>query len=1175
MRPIRLELSGLNSYIEKQVIDFEKLTERGLFGIFGNTGSGKSTILDAITIAMYGTIARNTKEYINSACDKATISYEFEIGSKNAKRKYKVDRTIVRSKTGTKTSHARLIEIHNDGENKILADKVGEVNDKVAQVVGLTANDFTRSVVLPQGKFNDFLKLTGAERRDMLERIFNLEKYGRGLIDKVRRRKITQLQNRRDINTKLSQYENISEEIYENTLKELELLKEQEKERTKELELAQRSYEESKEVYEEQIKLEKNEQRKKELDLKKFDIKDKTIQLENGLNADKINPYIYGVQSLEKKISADESSIDVLEKKLSILSQELMLSKKKAEEAYKEKNDQMPKLSEEKARLERAKSIETEIIDIDKELKELKEKGSKLNKDKEDLAKIKNASESKKEIVVKNLKDLETKIHKLKISADLKQKIFLAYDYEKEYNKIIEDKKEKNDKLNLVIKEFEDINLKIKYVQKDKDIISKKLDSENIHLESLSKKCPGKNEDILNKTEYLVDLKSKAEKAKDNEERKNHVQNELNSILEQKHNLEREVNSTNEKLETNKKNIVVIEKELDRLKYLNLASELRKELKENMPCPVCGSRHHENMVLDNNEDKIDFTKDKLEHLKREENTIRVRLEELSSKHNQYISAEKIKLKEMEELKLKLGEVKSSELTKKLDEEYKLLEVLKSNLQRWETDKEETESKIAKYKEEKNKIEKEEVKLQESINSYKKNIKELKEEIEEIEEKYKKIKDLYIGLKTTIKIQDIESKVNEINKNEKELEELNTEYEKFYLQKNKLEDDIKLYQTNLHQIELELMKSREVYIEKRRVREDKYSELLAITKGELSQNLLNTLEENIKRIISLEETTKKKLEEQRVEYEKYIAEKNNVEGRLKIAREQFKVQEETLKQLLEDNKFESIYAVKRALLEPDHKKRLGEEISEYEEEQRLLTFKIQELKDKLNGRRVRKEDFEGLKNNIYNLKVDLGRVTKEIGAKQNTIFTLKDSLEKVKVLNKDLKIVEHKVDLLEELDRIIQGNRFVEYVATNQLKYIALEASKRLEEITKGRYALEIDSTLNFVMRDNFNGGLRRSVDTLSGGETFLTSLSLALALSSQIQLKGSAPLEFFFLDEGFGSLDSELLEIVMQSLERLHSDKLSVGIISHVEEMKNRVPIKLVVMPSEAGNGSKVKIEYS
>ena len=158
---------------------------------------------------------------------------------------------------------------------------------------------------------------------------------------------------------------------------------------------------------------------------------------------------------------------------------------------------------------------------------------------------------------------------------------------------------------------------------------------------------------------------------------------------------------------------------------------------------------------------------------------------------------------------------------------------------------------------------------------------------------------------------------------------------------------------------------------------------------------------------------------------------------------------------------------------------------------------------------------------------------------------------------------------------MQGKRFVEFVAKNQLEYIVIEASKRLDIMTKGRYVLEIDDNLNFVIRDNYNGGLRRSIKTLSGGETFLTSLALALALSSQIQLKGSAPLEFFFLDEGFGSLDNELLDIVMESLEKLHSEQLSVGIISHVEELKNRVPVKLIVTPNDGGNGSKINIEYS
>jgi exonuclease SbcC len=89
-------------------------------------------------------------------------------------------------------------------------------------------------------------------------------------------------------------------------------------------------------------------------------------------------------------------------------------------------------------------------------------------------------------------------------------------------------------------------------------------------------------------------------------------------------------------------------------------------------------------------------------------------------------------------------------------------------------------------------------------------------------------------------------------------------------------------------------------------------------------------------------------------------------------------------------------------------------------------------------------------------------------------------------------------------------------------------------------------------------------------------LALALSLSTQIQLKGSAPLEFFFLDEGFGTLDANLLEVVMTSLEKLHTDQLSVGIISHVEELKERVPVKLLVTPGDAGaTGSRVRLEYS
>lgn len=90
----------------------------------------------------------------------------------------------------------------------------------------------------------------------------------------------------------------------------------------------------------------------------------------------------------------------------------------------------------------------------------------------------------------------------------------------------------------------------------------------------------------------------------------------------------------------------------------------------------------------------------------------------------------------------------------------------------------------------------------------------------------------------------------------------------------------------------------------------------------------------------------------------------------------------------------------------------------------------------------------------------------------------------------------------------------------------------------------------------------------------MASLALALALSSGIQMKGAAPMELFFLDEGFGTLDETCLDIVMEALEKVRTKKRSVGIITHVEEIKARIPTRLIVEAARPGEGgSRVHME--
>jgi exonuclease SbcC len=147
------------------------------------------------------------------------------------------------------------------------------------------------------------------------------------------------------------------------------------------------------------------------------------------------------------------------------------------------------------------------------------------------------------------------------------------------------------------------------------------------------------------------------------------------------------------------------------------------------------------------------------------------------------------------------------------------------------------------------------------------------------------------------------------------------------------------------------------------------------------------------------------------------------------------------------------------------------------------------------------------------------------------------------------------------------------MAGEHLDAIAGIATDWLGVLTGRRYALEVAPDGGFMVRDDGNGGERRPVHTLSGGETFITSLALALALSSQVQLRGKYRLEFFFLDEGFGSLDPNLLEVVMGCLERMQGQQMSIGIISHVPELRERILRQVLVTPAEqGGRGSRVQV---
>lgn len=1176
MKPIKLELMGLNSYTDKQTIDFEKLTSRGLFGIFGNTGSGKSTILDAITIALYGDISRDTTDYINSSCDKAIVKYEFEIGSKNNRKRYFVERTIKNSATGgTKTSRVLLGEIKDSGDIDVLADKVGEVKSKIQDIIGLTSDDFTRSVVLPQGKFSEFLKLQDRDRRKMLERIFNLEKYGEKLSNKVKARRNEAKEKITSLNGKLSQHEGITEELYEETIEELLQSKKMEKLKNEDLAIAEKEFEENKIIFEDQKSLQKYIDRKSQIDLKEKEINIKREAIERSEIGENIIPHINDIKILEKDIYENSNEVQRLEGIITNIKKEIDLLSIRYEDAKKEKNEKIPLLIEEKGKLQRGIDLEEKIEILNFSIKELKKEIDIETKGKEELKKLITDLQNQVDNKYKKIQDNNKNIESLRISTQLKENIFEAYNKEEELKKIGAEREENKTLLKDVNKRIEDLKFKNIDVEKNKSSVNIKLKRLLEHQETLNRSCPGDNKIISSEKEYLHNLKSRLENTKDYEKQINSIKDDLNKNEKSKFDNQRYLNESSIKLERINKAIDDLKEEQRNLIYQNMASYLRQELKDNEPCPVCGSIHHEKIYTSANFEEAKLVEEKIKKLEDEYSKEKRDYDELALKNREINSFESIKRKTLNELESKLGDYNSSSLEKEIDIKQKELKILEEKVSSWEEDKNKTIEEIYKIKDLKYDVEKEEVKIKENLNLDRKLSIELKDKIDNLNNKYDNLNLEYLGLKSKVKVNDLAVKVKEIGENEKKVEKLNKEMSILNKEKEDLDKEYKEKESLFNEIDKKLSNLVQHRDTKYKEVKNKEEELNKIAKGISPAKLLQATIDNIDRITNNEKELHEALTNKKHGFDENSKLKSSKDGVLSQAKKQLESKNQTLTTLLIDNKFDSVNSVEKSILPKEEKDKYKGEIEYFDEETKYLIVKISDLNKKLNGRSIKPEEFENLHISINSLKNEIATLRKEIGSKENELKNIEKSLLSIKELTKEIKNVDHELSLLDEINKLIMGNKFVEYVATNQLKYIALEASKRLGSITRGRYALEIDENLNFIMRDNMNGGQRRSVDSLSGGETFLTSLSLALALSSQIQLKGSSPLEFFFLDEGFGSLDTELLEVVMGSLENLHNDQLSIGIISHVEELKNRVPVKLLVSPCDVGKGSRVKIEYS
>jgi exonuclease SbcC len=1148
MKPIQLTWSGLQSYREKQEIDFTLLCDAGVFGIFGPTGSGKSTILDAITLALYGKVERasnGTQGILNQAEKVLSVSFTFELSHADGAKRYRVERQFKRAAdVSVLNSMCRLIQVQTEQDSVVLADKAGDVNAQVLEILGLSMQDFSRAVILPQGKFAEFLSLKGSDRRQMLQRLFHLEHYG-----DVLNARVSQRTKETDIAIKQIMAEqqglgDASEQALAVLKQQLEESRQFAKQQRGHLQQATKQWEEMKLIRSLQQEVQGVEAQRLELVLQEERIAEQELQLRLAEQAEQVRHFLEEYEETNLQAQA----LLLRQEQMATHYNEAVGKTEKAvvlhTQAKHELTLQDAPLQVMLEQLKQAIVLEQDIQKgrlLEKELLE------KLELCKEQLSHSQNDLVKKREIharAIKKQADLNDQLKALEVKADDRHRLHNA----------LRDKHTKQTTLAKVNELQQQVESKQQQILKERTIeaeIINQLSQNRAHLTSLFLSI---EEHALINSDYQFRL----------ENLKIYV---TNAIEKQKK----------------------IEKADERERF---AMQLASQLQEQQPCPVCGSTEHPSPIHRLSEQPKDAVQilQELEWL----DLLLSNVQQLQFVHHkQSMQQLDLQQKLTESLpflnRSKLAEAQAAatfsmdspapvfiESIRSLEEEY---ESLKEGLQITDQQLVQIANEMKQALQQKDRYIQQQMEASAQIQANTVMFNGLEAGLTEAQKEYKLQLDQWEAAYPLFSLETIQMESEKLNERDQAAEQLRI----------RVDQSIPFIEEIVREIELRMQECTE--LDKRKIQLETEHKGLHQLNNELHHQfklrwdhesqegspIAGRIQKTELLLLQLRETehqTKQQMERYQNELKQLNDQYISLRQAADSAQQAYKKAEQFWQKALLKTTFVTAEQVKKALLSRNQMELWHNEVKQHREQEARLTNKLEELKSKLNGQSASDTLWMEAELVLSTARETDERALQDLAKVERDLEQLQSKHIHWCALEQNLLKLKIEFAGLSKLQNVLRGNAFVEYIAEEQLTQVCRVASERLGQLTRQRYALEVDSSGGFVIRDDANGGVKRPVGTLSGGETFLTSLALALALSAQIQLSGKYPLEFFFLDEGFGTLDPDLLETVVEALEKLHIDRLTVGIISHVPELKARLPRKLIVESAESGGrGSRVFIE--
>ncbi|MDD4771595.1 MAG: SMC family ATPase [Bacteroidales bacterium] len=972
MIPVRLTIQGLYSYQEAQTIDFTQLTQAGLFGLFGAVGSGKSSILEAITFAIYGKTERlnqsgDNRYYnmMNLKSNELLIDFEFRSGSE-------LYRSIVKGKRNSKQFDnvpSLKRSAYRLQEGAWLPVELGELE----RSIGLNYDHFKRTVIIPQGRFQEFLQLGGADRTQMMKELFHLDRFEFSM--QTAALESTNMQERKLLEDRLQQLGRVTEEDLAALQEQLEQM-EREDARTRQL-------------------------------------LDAALQKRDQLKQ---------IQALELK----------------------WMEAKERMEGLKAEQSEICVLEAEQVKLEYIQQHFLQVIEQERSL-ERREK-ELLDGLQQDQAALQSTELRLKEVGVQF--EQVTKLYEQRHSRTMEVAAM------EKWAKVLQ--------FRAAVKGFEQ-----DYAQLQPQV------DRHLARVNAAKQAAEQLEANLSALKATMPDGLRLSQAKSWLQQSESLELQLRQILERL-----EALPTDEALRAQRtrleQQLHQEEQQYQHLLVQQRLQEVAETLRSGTACPLCGSETHPKPLSNEPMHAV---------LLQSQRAIQERRTQIESLQTQQVTREQLEIQTSELLKSK----QAHRLRNQWPEWKALIEVEQAFAQ-WER---------------------------------------MQSQEKAIEQQRRQQRQLEAASRT-------------------DWENAQTAVERLLVRIREGKNTIAVWSEDVPeemQQRLQVVEATQLRAQIESIKQERVEVEQRYTQGAKQHE---QLQKDVSRLNGLVE---------------------HGQAQLVHVRLQRKERHEQLDVLLLEAPFDRMDQVYERLPLLKGLPEMRTRVQTFHAHWNRVETELKNDTQRLGDQRFDADAFQQVQQELEALQLKHAEGLRQLGALKSRLEETTKKHQQQTEWNRQLELLEHRAENLRIMRQLFRASGFVNYISSIFLHELCHAANERFHRLSRQQLTLEIDKDNAFLVRDFLNGGKRRHVKTLSGGQTFQAALCLALALSERIQQNQPAGQHFFFLDEGFGSLDKSALNTVFETLKTLRSEQRIVGVISHVEEMQQEMETHLaIVLDAERGS---------